>query len=47
MQSKTLTIMGTIITAATIMAFYLNSAGNVESPYYYNADTGTGLASTV
>ena len=47
MQSKTLTIMGTIITAATIMAFYLNSAGNVESPYYYNADIDNGQIKTM
>ncbi len=34
--------MGTIITAATIMAMYLNSTGNVNSQYYYNADIENG-----
>ena len=47
MQSKTLTIMGTIITTATIMAFYLNSASNIESPYYYNADIDNGQVKTM
>lgn len=39
--------MGTIITAATIMALYLNSAGNMESPYYYNADIDNGQIRTI
>lgn len=44
---KTLTIMGTIITAATIMAMYLNSAGNLNSRYCYNADVENGRVTTV
>lgn len=44
---KTLTIMGTIITAATIMAMYLNSTGNVNSQYYYNADIENGQVKTM
>ena len=39
--------MGTIITTATIMAFYLNSASNIESPYYYNADIDNGQVKTM
>lgn len=39
--------MGTIITAATIMAMYLNSTGNVNSPYYYNADIENGQVKTM
>lgn len=34
--------METIITAATIMAMYLNAAGNVNSQYCYNADMENG-----
>ena len=39
--------MGTIITTATIMAFYLNSASNIESLYYYNADIDNGQVKTM
>ena len=39
--------MGTIITAATIMAMYLNSTGNVNSQYYYNADIENGQVKTM
>ncbi len=44
---KTLTIMGTIITAATIMAMYLNSTGNMNSQYCYNADIENGQVTTM
>ncbi|MDO4160804.1 MAG: DUF3836 domain-containing protein [Prevotellaceae bacterium] len=39
--------METIITAATIMAMYLNSASNVNSPYCYNADIENGQVKTM
>ena len=39
--------MGTIITAATIMAMYLNSTGNLNSQYYYNADVENGQVKTM
>ena len=39
--------MGTIITAATIMAIYLNSTGNVNSQYCYNADMDNGRITTM
>ncbi len=39
--------MGTIITAATIMAMYLNSAGNLNSQYCYNADIENGKVTTM
>lgn len=39
--------MGTIITAATIMAMYLNSTGNLNSQYCYNADVENGQVKTM
>ena len=39
--------METIITAATIMAMYLNSTGNMNSPYCYNADVENGQVKTM
>ena len=39
--------MGTIITAATIMAMYLNSIGNLNSQYCYNADVENGQVKTM
>lgn len=39
--------MGTIITAATIMAMYLNSTGNINSQYCYNADVENGQVKTM
>lgn len=39
--------MGTIITAATIMAIYLNSTGNINSQYCYNADVENGQVKTM
>ena len=39
--------MGTFITAATIMAIYLNSAGNLDSRYCYNADVENGRVMTM
>lgn len=39
--------MGTIITAATIMAMYLNSTGNLNSQYCYNADIENGQVKTM
>lgn len=39
--------METIITAATIMAMYLNSANDMSSPYYYNADVEDGRVKTM
>lgn len=39
--------METIITAATIMAMYFNSASNVNSPYCYNADIENGQVKTM
>ena len=39
--------MGTIITAATIMAIYLNSTGNINSQYCYNADVENGRVKTM
>ncbi|MDY4732196.1 MAG: DUF3836 domain-containing protein [Prevotella sp.] len=44
---KTLTIMSTIITAATIMALYLNTTGDANSKYYYNADIENGTVKTM
>lgn len=39
--------MGTIITAATIMAMYINSTGNINSQYCYNADVENGQVKTM
>ena len=39
--------MGTIITAATIMAMYLSSTGNINSQYCYNADIENGQVKTM
>ena len=39
--------MGTLITAATIMALYLNLAGNMNSRYFYNADIENGKVTTM
>lgn len=39
--------METIITAATIMTMYLNSLGNVNSQYCYNADIENGQVKTM
>lgn len=39
--------METIITAATIMAMYLNSTGDTNSQYYYNADIEDGKVKTM
>ena len=39
--------MSTIITAATIMALYLNTTGDANSKYYYNADIENGTVKTM
>ena len=39
--------MGTIITAATIMAMYINSSSNLNSQYCYNAEMENGRIKTM
>lgn len=39
--------MEPIITSATVMAMYLASASNVNSPYYYNASMEDGKVATM
>lgn len=39
--------MGTIITAATILATYISSTANINSQYCYNADIENGQVKTM